>query len=78
MNNRHMRTQSVPGPLLSFGRRGLGTRLYEGLAKPATRLVSVMSFANRIHVVDVIVRTEAVHYILKRAAYCFSNFFSKK
>ena len=27
MNNRRMRTQCVPGPLLSFGRRGLGTRL---------------------------------------------------
>ena len=27
MTNRRMRTQCVPGPLLSFGRRGLGTRL---------------------------------------------------
>ena len=35
MNNRRMRTQCVPGPLLSFGRRGLGTRAKPCRAGPA-------------------------------------------
>ena len=43
----------------------------EGLAKPG--LVFVMSFEYEIHIFDVIIRTEAVHYNYVQASYKLSH-----